>query len=153
MSFRIELLKQEIEKLAAHVQAMYEIDGLSWQAFNVLQGFREEDWYSLKEVVHTWSLTELEVLALTMLGYDHHEGLCIEHNFIFYLFHFIDNGDAENILSCSEEFFDDDFLTPELIHKIREKLKKLLVAKTIDERTYHYWKNKVDAFEKNMSNG
>lgn len=152
MNLKVEALKYEIQELAPVRQGIYEIDGLTWSTFNVLQSFEEEDWYSLKKVVHTWSYPELEVLTLAMVGYDNEEGLCIEHNFIFYLFYFIDYGNARTILSWSDEFFDDDFLTLELIHEIRAKLQRLLDAKWIEERAYNYWKNKIDVFEKMKTN-
>ena len=154
MTLKVRELKIEVFKLKTSIQAIYEIDGLTWQVFKMLKTFEKEDWQSLKIEVSRWSSIELEVLSLTIIGYDNPKGECIEHNFVYYLFTIANNGISREILEWNDEkkpFYDDKFLTLELLNQMREKLEILSQRQFIEKTVFDTWIKRIQhkIFEKN----
>ncbi|MEZ0007572.1 hypothetical protein ABH942_002954 [Flavobacterium sp. 28YEA47A] len=137
---KVETLHEEIIRLSSgSTQILYEIDGICYEAYQILKSFTITDREELIEKLPTWSNKELEFLAFIL--HDDSNEVYNDNFLLGYIFTLADDILASSLLDQWLIFFfeENTVESMELLDAMLNRLEGLRLNNYIDETTYKYW--------------
>lgn len=123
------------------IQATFEVEGITDNAFSIIKGFDTNDFETLKTDLISWRNDELNMLAKTLSDHDWVD------NYLFgYIFTLVDDTSASLLIDQELVLFfeENDVTSVPLLLSIREKVKKLKFENYLDEKEYCFWETEVN---------